>query len=362
MATSAPLPRDGSRPRGGSLPRGQVTRSDVARYAGVSTAVVSYVVNSGPRPVAEATAERVRDAIRVLGYRPNASARALRTGSTQMLGLVVPEIGNPLFAEMAIAVEQCAARRGHAVLLVNSESDPQVERTLIRSLTARQVDGIIISTVQHGSAVVDLPTLGVPVVLLNTFRAQDGVETVGVDAREGARLGVEHLIGHGHARIGLIIGGGGEVEAREHGWQDATRAAGLPDGPLAREPFTREGGYRGALRLFGGSDRPTALFASSDMQAIGTLRALGELGLRVPEDVAVLSFDGTDEAEYAAPRLTVVRQPVEEMAEEAVARLIAPDPDRAPHHASFTPTLVIGRSCGCAAPAEGTATTAPASR
>jgi len=362
MATSAPLPRDGSRPRGGSLPRGQVTRSDVARYAGVSTAVVSYVVNSGPRPVAEATAERVRDAIRVLGYRPNASARALRTGSTQMLGLVVPEIGNPLFAEMAIAVEQCAARRGHAVLLVNSESDPQVERTLIRSLTARQVDGIIISTVQHGSAVVDLPTLGVPVVLLNTFRAQDGVETVGVDAREGARLGVEHLIGHGHARIGLIIGGGGEVEAREHGWQDATRAAGLPDGPLAREPFTREGGYRGALRLFGASDRPTALFASSDMQAIGALRALGELGLRVPEDVAVLSFDGTDEAEYAAPRLTVVRQPVEEMAEEAVARLIAPDPDRAPHHASFTPTLVIGRSCGCAAPAEGTATTAPASR
>jgi LacI family transcriptional regulator len=341
MATSAP------HPRGDGRPRGQVTRSDVARYAGVSTAVVSYVVNSGPRPVAEATAARVRDAIRVLGYRPNASARALRTGSTQMLGLVVPEIGNPLFAEMAVAVEQCAARHGHAVLLVNSESDPQLERTLIRSLTARQVDGIIISTVQHGNAVVDLSTLGVPVVLLNTFAAQDGVETVGVDAREGARIGVEHLISHGHSRIGLIIGGA-ETEAREWGWQDATRAAGLSDGPIAREPFTRRGGYDGAMRLFGGSDRPTALFASSDMQAVGALRALGELGLRVPEDVAVLSFDGTDEAEYAAPRLTVVRQPVDEMAEEAVTRLVAAEPERAPHHASFLPTLVIGRSCGCA--------------
>jgi LacI family transcriptional regulator len=336
MATSAPRPR------------GQVTRADVARYAGVSTAVVSYVVNDGPRPVAAATAARVRDAVRVLGYRPNASARALRTGSTQMLGLVVPEIGNPLFAEMAVAVERAAARRGHALLLVNSDGDPRAERTLIRTLTARQVDGVIVSTMQHGSGAADLATLGVPVVLVNTFTAHDGVDTVGVDARAGARVGVEHLISHGHTRIGLVIGGA-ETEARERGWQDATRAAGLPDGPLVREPFTREGGYRGALRMYGGSDRPTALFASSDMQAIGALRALGELGLRVPEDVAVLSFDGTDEAEYAAPRLTAVRQPVEEMAEEAVARLIAPDPGRAPHHASFTPTLVIGRSCGCAA-------------
>ncbi|WP_316304514.1 LacI family DNA-binding transcriptional regulator, partial [Clavibacter michiganensis] len=168
--------------------------SDVARYAGVSTAVVSYVVNSGPRPVAEATAARVRDAIRVLGYRPNASARALRTGSTQMIGLVVPEIGNPHFAEMAVAVEQCAARHGHAVLLVNSGNDPQLERSLIRTLTARQVDGIIVSTVQHDTTVVDPSTLGVPVVLLNTFSAHDGVETVGVDAREGARIGVEHLV------------------------------------------------------------------------------------------------------------------------------------------------------------------------
>ncbi len=326
----------------GPLPRGQVTRSDVARYAGVSTAVVSYVVNSGPRPVAEATAARVRDAIRVLGYRPNASARALRTGSTQMIGLVGPEIGNPHFAEMAVAVEQCAARHGHAVLLVNSGNDPQLERSLIRTLTARQVDGIIVSTVQHDTTVVDPSPRGVPVVLLNTFSAHDGVETVGVDAREGARIGVEHLVSHGQSRIALVIGGA-EVEARERGWHDATRAAGLPDGPIAREGFTREGGYLGTLRLFGGSDRPTALFARSDMQAVGALRALGELGLRVPEDVAVVSFDGTDEAAYASPQLTVVRQPVEQMAEEAVSRLIAPDPARGPHHASFTPTLVVGR-------------------
>ncbi|WP_316315048.1 substrate-binding domain-containing protein, partial [Clavibacter michiganensis] len=127
---------------------------------------------------------------------------------------------------------------------------------------------------------------------------------------------------------------------------DARRALGPPGGPIARAVLTREGGLLGTRRLFGRSDRPTALVASSDMQAVGALRALGELGLRVPEDVAVVSFDGTDEAAYASPQLTVVRQPVEQMAEEAVSRLIAPDPARGPHHASFTPTLVVGRSCG----------------
>lgn len=331
-------------------PRGQVTRSDVARYAGVSTAVVSYVVNAGPRPVAEATASRVREAIRVLGYRPNASARALRTGSTRMLGLVVPEIGNPLFAELAVAVEQTAAKLGHAVILVNSESDPRIERRLIQSLVARQVDGIILSTVQYGSAVVDLSTLGMPSVLLNTFEGRDGLETVGVDARAGARAGVEHLLSHGHTRVALIIGEPGDgIEAREQGWLDATRAAGLLDGPLVRAAFTRRGGYEAALRLFDGPHPPTALFASSDMQAVGALRALAELGLRVPDDVAVVCFDGTDEADYATPQLSAVRQPVEQMAEEAVVRLVSPREGEPPHHVSFTPVLRTGRSCGCPA-------------
>ncbi|ROS49003.1 LacI family DNA-binding transcriptional regulator [Frigoribacterium sp. PhB24] len=331
-------------------PHGQVTRSDVARYAGVSTAVVSYVVNAGPRPVAEATATRVREAIRVLGYRPNASARALRTGSTRMLGLVVPEIGNPLFAELAVAVEQTAARLGYAVLLVNSESDPRLERHLIQSLVARQVDGIMLSTVQYGSAVVDLSSLAVPAVLLNTFEGRQGVETVGVDARAGARAGVEHLIGHGHDRVALIIGDSGEgVEAREQGWLDATRAGGLDDGPLVRTSFTRRGGYDAATRLFSGPRPPSALFASSDLQAVGALRALDELGLRVPDDVAVVCFDGTDAADFATPQLSTVRQPVERMADEAVLRLVTPREGGPPRHSSFVPELRTGRSCGCPA-------------
>jgi LacI family transcriptional regulator len=153
---------------------------------------------------------------------------------------------------------------------------------------------------------------------------------------------VEHLIEHGHRVIGLVIGGAGHPE-RELGWRDALAAAGLPEGPIARAKFSREGGYRAAQTLL--PDKPTAIFASSDLQAIGVLRALHEAGLRVPEDVAVAAFDGTPETEYTWPPLTVVRQPLEEMARAAVSRLI--DGEQAAEARTFPTELILRRSCGC---------------
>ncbi len=329
-----------------SAPR-QITRSDVARYAGVSSAVVSYVVNGGPRPVAPATAARVREAIRVLGYRPNASARALRTGSTKLLGLVVPEIGNPLFAELALAIESAAAERGYAVLLTNSEGDVDTERRHVLNLTARQIDGLLLTPALSRPDLANLPLTGVPTVLLGTFEEMPGFVSVGVDAFAGAHDGVTHLIGHGHRTVALVIGGGRAPgdELRERGWLQATRDAGLPDGPIAREPWSRAGGLAAARRLFGGGSPPSAVFVSSDLQAIGVLRGLHELGLRVPEDVAVLSFDGTEESEFTAPQLTVVRQPVQTMAADAIDRVLAPDGRY--HSVTHRPELILRASCGC---------------
>jgi LacI family transcriptional regulator len=122
-----------------------VTRTDVARLAGVSTAVVSYVVNDGPRPVAAHTAARVRDAIEVLGYRPNASARALKLGTTRVLGLVVPDASNPFYAELALEIERAATARGLALLVASSNSDLDLEARLIRNLAARQADGLMVA-------------------------------------------------------------------------------------------------------------------------------------------------------------------------------------------------------------------------
>ena len=160
---------------------------------------------------------------------------------------------------------------------------------------------------------------------------------------------VEHLIEvHGHSAIALIVGEGvAGADRREQGWQSATRTAGLPDGPLARASFTREGGYEAANRLLDTRNPPAAIFASSDLQAVGALRAIRERGFRVPEDVAVVAFDGTKESEFTWPPMTVIQQPVREMAVTAVERLLSPPANREGHE-MFDMTLVVRQSCGCA--------------
>ncbi|NQW90227.1 LacI family DNA-binding transcriptional regulator [Curtobacterium sp. VKM Ac-2861] len=324
-----------------------VTRADVARYAGVSTSVVSYVVHDGPRPVAAATAARVRDAIRVLGYRPNASAQALRTGSSKMLGLIVPELDNPFWSELAVEVTHAAAARGYDVLLANSDGDASQERERLRSLSARQVDGIIVTSIMTHPDLSTVSDPGIPMVLLNTFFEVPEYASIGVDALRGAYDGTRHLVEHGYGSIGLVMGHAGSMELREQGWMRALRDAGLPDGPIVRCDFTRRGGYEAGLRMFADGTGPRAVFVSSDMQAVGVLRALWELGLRAPEDVAIVSFDGGAEADYTNPQLTTVRQPIETMATAAVDRVLGLDADNQWHRDLVPAELVLGASCGC---------------
>jgi len=325
-----------------------VTRADVARYAGVSTSVVSYVVHDGPRPVAAETAARVRDAIRVLGYRPNASAQALRTGSSKMLGLIVPELDNPLWSEVAIAVEQAAADRGYDVLISSSDGDVALERDRMRSLSARQVDGLIVTSIMTRPDLSTVVDPGLPMVLLNTFFEVPEFASTGVDARRGAFDGTAHLAGHGYSSIGLVIGhAGSDTDLREQGWQDALREHGVQDGPIVRTEFSRAGGYTAGLRMFGSANRPRAVFVSSDMQAVGVLRALYELGLSAPTDVAIVSFDGTAEADFTNPQLTAVRQPIDAMAAGAVDRVLGRVAGEQWHRDLVPAELVLGASCGC---------------
>lgn len=326
----------------------KVTRADVARLAGVSTAVVSYVVNEGPRPVSPDTRERVRQAIRTLGYRPNPNAQALRTGSTKLLGLIVPELENTHWAEQANAITSVAESRGLNVIVASSNNQASNELRHIRSLSARRVDGLIIAST--GAALDLSPAIGVgiPVVFINTFQDFPDLTAIGVDACEGARLATAHLLEHGYGAPGLIVGRGGglDVEPREAGWSRALQDAGEFDGPVVRTSFSRQGGYEAGLRLFSGSHRPRSIFVSSDMQALGLLKALHEVRLKVPDDVAIVSFDGTIDSLYTNPPLTVVHQPVEEMARAAVNHLL--DDDGTETSRVVIPALlVIRESCGC---------------
>jgi LacI family transcriptional regulator len=323
------------------------TRADVARYAGVSTAVVSYVVNDGPRRVAPETAARVRAAIEILNYRPNVNARALKKGSTEMLGVVLPDITNPFFAEYARALEIAAAAHGHVLVVATSDGEEANERRIVSDLANRHVDGLIIATVlpPSGFRAVALP--GRPTVLINCSTPFSGYPAVGPASQEGARALVDHLITvHGHESVALIMGESSEPvpEPRERGWSDAFQAHKLPPGPVVRTNFSREGGYEAAVRLLNWPTQPSAIFAASDQLCTGALRAIREAGLRCPDDIAVVSFDGTPEAEYCWPPLTVARQPIQTMAEAAVSAVLN---GSAARYQRFDTEIVIRESCGC---------------
>jgi LacI family transcriptional regulator len=324
------------------MTKAPVTRNDVAEYAGVSTAVVSYVVNEGPRRVSPETRERVLEAIRVLGYRPNATARALRMGTTRTFGLITPDGGNPLFAELAKAIDKEAAARGYVVLQTSADGDPDTEHAKIAELLIRQVSGLVLVGPTEDP---DLTDVDVPLVAIN--RAVSAATSVRSQYREGSHEGVEHLIGHGHRTVGLVIGRtrDGRPPDRELGWRDALEQAGLEPGPIARTTFSRRGGYDAGRELLDATPRPTAIFASSDLQAVGVLRAIHEAGLNIPDDIAVLAFDGTAETEYSWPPLSVVRQPLEQLAREAVTRLI--EGTGAVEAVTCPTELILRKSCGC---------------
>lgn len=330
-------------------PRGPVTRKDVARYAGVSTAVVSYVVNGGPKNVAPATEAKVRDAIRILGYRPNAAARALKLGSSETVGVIVPDNTNPFFSQLAHAVEDAAAELGFGMVLTNSDGSLAKERQNIRNLAARQVDGVFLASVVFDPDLAELEASEIPTVLLNNAGSPPGFTSVGVDLEAGARAAVEHLIGHGHTNIGLAIGTntGNQLDGREVGWLGTLRDAGLPDGPMLQSQFSRPGGYEVGKRFLSMANRPTAIFASNDMQAIGILRALHEAGVRVPDDMALVSFDGSIDSEYSWPALTTVAQPVKSMAEAAVRALVGEGRGGELQHRVLPTELIVRQSCGC---------------
>lgn len=322
------------------LPR-DATRDDVARLAGVSSAVVSYVVNNGPRPVAPATRTRVLEAIDKLGYRPNTAARSLITGRSGLVGLVVPDVENPYFSALAKAVEVAAAGRGLRLVLGQSLSGGFLE--LVESLAGHQVDGILTATLPPAGFLGDRWLGRVSLVVVSLALTAAPVPVLYPDFRDGARLAVSHLAGcHGRRRIGLVTGSEG-MDERELGWREGLAASGLAPGPTVRIPWSSEGGSLGADTLADDHPEVDAVFVTSDQQAVGLLSGLHRRGIRVPDDVAVVSFDGSLAGEFTIPRLSTVAVPFAELAEAALDSLVA-----APGLARvFAPNLVARESCGC---------------
>lgn len=317
------------------------TRDDVARRAGVSVAVVSYVVNNGPRPVAAETRRRVLEAIEDLGYRPDTVARHLRTGRSNAIGVVLPDLSLPHFGEMTQVLSELTADRGQQLIIASTEWDMAVERKQLEFMAGRRVDGIVLMSVDPLSDFDWLVSLGAPVVVIDRPEA----------AVQGALTATRHLIDHGHRRIGFVGGPKGLVanKRRRKGWIAALRGRGLDalDDLIVATGISRPGGYEAAQQLLTRPDPPTGVYVDSDVQAIGLLRAAADLGVSVPADLAVVSGEGTSMAAYAIPSLTTLEIPKREIASEALEALSSGGKAGLQRVSNSDFQLVTRQSCGC---------------
>jgi LacI family transcriptional regulator, galactose operon repressor len=301
---------------------------DVARAVGVSKSSVSRALNDVPGGVSAEVAERVRRAVADLGYVPNAIAASLKHQKTRTVGLVLPDLGNPFFALVAAGIEAEISGAGYTLLIANTANDRDRETSLTRTLLERQVDALLIATTgptgEHLRLALDR---GVHVVLVDSHPKQLLTDCVMADNRRGAADATRHLLQLGHRDIGVISGllaNDSSALERLQGVKRALRAAGLE---LAASrsfsgDYTMASAEQGAHTLLERDDHPTALFVTNNLMTLGAMRAIAELGLRIPEDVSLVGFDDMDWYPVANPPITAVAQPAYEIGARAAQRLL----------------------------------------
>jgi LacI family transcriptional regulator len=300
--------------------------ADVAREAGVSLMTVSRVVND-KEDVSPATRQRVLAIIKRLGYRPSGIARGLATQRTGTLGLVLPDVANTFFANVARGAEQEAYARGYNVFLCNTNEDPQREVDLLRSLEEKRVDGVVLCSSRLQDAELrSLLNCHQAVVLVNRQIEGDGVCSVLIDDVYGGRLATQHLLQAGHRTIGFLAGPELSQSGRQRreGYRAAFAEAGLrydPNWVRHCAPMA-EGGLDTGRELLAAHPELTAMFCYNDLVAVGVLRASAELGHRVPQDLAVVGYDDIPLASLVSPSLTTCRVPQNDLGKWAVQFLL----------------------------------------
>ena len=298
---------------------------DVAARARVSLGTVSNVL-SGANAVSAELRARVEKAIDELGYLPNEFGRSLKTQRSRMLGMVVSDIANPFFAEMVRGAEDAAVEKGYVLVTFNTNDRPGREEMVFDLLRSRRFDGLLAVVALQKRKHPHLEAArqdGLPVVFLDRVPPDFPADAVVVDNEDGVRQSIEYLIASGHKRIGYLGGRQTLYIAKERlqGYRQAMKKADLPE--IIREgDFREEAGYEQALELLQSPEPPTALFTANMRIAIGALRAIGELGLAVPQQIALATFDYVEWLDAFHPKLTCVVQPAYEMGKKATALLL----------------------------------------
>lgn len=301
------------------------TIKDVAKLAGVSQSTVSRAI-SGNIPVDKETIEKVMKAVKILNYEPNVLAKGLKDGKTSTIALIIPNIGNPLFPPFAKGVEEVARNNGYTVILCNTDDNLDIEKKYLDKMKKRLVDGFIFATAVDGSKhILDMRDEGIPVVLLIRHMG-DKVDAVILDNFMGAYDAVTYLAKREHKRIAII---NGRLELtlykeRFNGYRKALEDANLSiDSSLILDDTVGAGnGYDVTVKLLKDGIIPDAIFATTDLRALGAIRAIKDFGYKVPENISVIGFDNVEFSELMDPQLTTVSQPLYDMGSLAMEKLI----------------------------------------
>ena len=339
-----------------------VNITDVAKEAGVSIATVSRVVNDNGYPVRAATRAQVLDAVQRLGFRPNDLARGLMQKRTRTVGLLVPDVANPYYPEIARGVEDVASAQSYALVFCNTDRRADKTEAYVNTLLEKRMDGIIIAG--GGTDFTDASTAfaeyGAPVVFIGRHR--EGGHSVQISNAAAARDATGHLTMLGHHKIAFLAGPMAltSVQDRLEGYRAGLQDADLDfDERLVREgDFGESSGYESTQALLAADPRPTAIFAANDLMAIGAIAAVQDAGLDVPDDVSVVGFDGIALGSYVRPALTTVAIPTYELGAAAMRMLLElverkQDPEQGPEppegRTVWLPTeLVVRDSSGLA--------------
>lgn len=334
-----------------------VTLKELAARAKVHPSTVSRVANNDPNlRIAPATRSRIEALLRETEYQPNGVARGLKLRQTMVLAVVIPDITNPFFAGLFRGIEDGATPRGYQVLLCNTDGSPERQRSHLQSLIARRVDGVILASTFLKDPVVHwLRNHRTPYVLVNRFSDEDADPFVGSDDVTGAMLATQHLIGLGHVRIGHLAGQPtiSTGVLRRQGYEAALADAGLAADPelLVESGFVEEGGAHAVERLLDLKNPPTAIFAVTDLTAIGAYDVARKRGLRIPEDVAIVGYNDIPLAGLLIPGLTTVHVPIHEFGRVASGLLLEQidTGELAPRRVVFAPELVVRGSTSAGA-------------
>ena len=328
-----------------------VTIKDVARESGVNTSTVSRALNNG-YGVNHKTRKHVMEVATRLNYRTNQVARGLVTGRSQSIGLVVSDIRNPFFAEVARGAEDAACRAGCDLVLCNSDLKAEKQMGYFDSLLAKRVGGIVMNSVAALSHAQQdqLWAAGVPIVLLNRSSVYRRFSSVLGDNLEGGEIAGNYLIDLGHTKVGHITGprAHGNLTDRAKGFLKAFHDRDLPEPQVICGEHTFAGGYESANQLFASNRKFTAIFAGNDVLAFGCIRATLEKGIRVPDDLSIIGFDNVEISQITNPPLTTIDQPKYEIGKAAVEMLLnmmTKDAVPEPEHRMIGVRLIERQSC-----------------